>query len=241
MAEENATEVEAKNSLAFVLLSFQGRINRKMFWIKGVLALLMIETIAYGGMALVAFLLLGEVFFQGIAFPDAGPGPPEITKQFSQKGDGPVIGAVNADTGAAKVEVRMVADNSTTQIIKRVVVGGRRMLVMADRKPGDSPPSFDVDFNWMNYPVVDKAAEVEEAAKKVEKMVLVFDILFPTLTVLLLWPWFAIAVKRYHDRDESGWWSLIGLVPLIGPIWLLIALGLRSGTDGENSFGPEPA
>ncbi len=233
-----APVVEALKPFAFVLFSFQGRINRKMLWVRGVLMLMIIEFVAYGGLALVAFFMLGDVFLQEFVSVDTGP--PAITKQFKQTGKGPIVGAVNADTGAARVEVRMTADNATIHIGKMVIVGGRRLRVTAARKAGDGPVSFDVDFNWENYPVIDKAAEAAEAAKKVEKAALVFNVLNYTLSVLLLWPWFALAVKRYHDRDISGWWSLVGLIPLIGTIWLLIALGFRKGTDGENRFDREP-
>jgi uncharacterized membrane protein YhaH (DUF805 family) len=54
--------------------------------------------------------------------------------------------------------------------------------------------------------------------------------------------YFAIAVyaKRWHDRDKSGWWTLIGLVPIIGGIWLLIELGILEGTRGANQYGSDP-
>jgi uncharacterized membrane protein YhaH (DUF805 family) len=47
-----------------------------------------------------------------------------------------------------------------------------------------------------------------------------------------------IYIKRFHDRDKSGWWVLIGLVPIIGALWLLIELGFLAGTPGPNRFGP---
>ena len=47
----------------------------------------------------------------------------------------------------------------------------------------------------------------------------------------------AIQVKRWHDRNKSGWWVLIGLIPLIGGIWALIETGFLAGDDGENRFG----
>jgi uncharacterized membrane protein YhaH (DUF805 family) len=50
----------------------------------------------------------------------------------------------------------------------------------------------------------------------------------------------AIYAKRWHDRDKSGWWSLIILVPIIGPIWLLVECGILEGTKGPNRFGPDP-
>jgi len=47
-------------------------------------------------------------------------------------------------------------------------------------------------------------------------------------------------VKRYHDRDKSGWWILILFIPLVGFIWFLIELGCLPGTPGPNRFGPDP-
>jgi uncharacterized membrane protein YhaH (DUF805 family) len=58
--------------------------------------------------------------------------------------------------------------------------------------------------------------------------------------LLLLWPRLAIGVKRCHDRDKSGWWLLIGLIPILGWIWLLIDIGLLDGTPGPNKYGPSP-
>lgn len=50
----------------------------------------------------------------------------------------------------------------------------------------------------------------------------------------------ALYAKRWHDRDKSGWWSLIILIPIIGPIWILVELGILEGTRGPNRFGPDP-
>ena len=47
-------------------------------------------------------------------------------------------------------------------------------------------------------------------------------------------------VKRWHDRDKSGWWVLISLIPIVGPIWALVEVGFLSGTQGPNRFGPDP-
>ena len=60
------------------------------------------------------------------------------------------------------------------------------------------------------------------------------------LILLTLWPSLAIYAKRWHDRDKSGWWSLIMLVPLIGALWMIIELGFLRGTEGPNRFGPDP-
>jgi uncharacterized membrane protein YhaH (DUF805 family) len=58
--------------------------------------------------------------------------------------------------------------------------------------------------------------------------------------ILNLWITLAITVKRFHDRDKSGWWVLIGLVPAIGALWILIECGFLKGTTGDNRFGADP-
>ena len=51
---------------------------------------------------------------------------------------------------------------------------------------------------------------------------------------------FSVYAKRWHDRDKSGWWTLIALVPFIGAIWLLVELGILEGTKGPNRYGSDP-
>ena len=60
------------------------------------------------------------------------------------------------------------------------------------------------------------------------------------VTLLFLYPVLAIYTKRWHDRDKSGWWSLIMFVPIIGAIWFLVECGFLRGTDGPNRFGDDP-
>jgi len=58
-----------------------------------------------------------------------------------------------------------------------------------------------------------------------------------SLAVLL--PSIAVAVRRLHDTDRSGWWFLLGFIPIIGGIVLLVFYVLE-GTRGPNRFGPDP-
>lgn len=59
------------------------------------------------------------------------------------------------------------------------------------------------------------------------------------LAPLLIWISVAVQVKRWHDRDKSGWWFLMNFVPIIGWIWVLIECGFLRGTMGPNRFGDE--
>jgi uncharacterized membrane protein YhaH (DUF805 family) len=56
----------------------------------------------------------------------------------------------------------------------------------------------------------------------------------------LFLPGLAVAVRRLHDTDRSGWWILIGLIPLIGFIVLLIFF-VQKSDPVDNSHGPPPA
>lgn len=52
-------------------------------------------------------------------------------------------------------------------------------------------------------------------------------------------PSLAAAVRRLHDTNRSGWFYLIGLIPLIGSILLLVWF-CTEGTHGDNEYGPDP-
>ena len=58
--------------------------------------------------------------------------------------------------------------------------------------------------------------------------------------LVMIYPAIVLYAKRWHDRNKSGWWSLIGIIPVIGGIWMLIELGFLKGTTGPNEYGPEP-
>lgn len=60
------------------------------------------------------------------------------------------------------------------------------------------------------------------------------------ISLIFLWPALAVYAKRWHDRDKSGWWSLILFIPLIGFIWFLVECGFLRGTEGPNRFGADP-
>lgn len=57
------------------------------------------------------------------------------------------------------------------------------------------------------------------------------------LAVLL--PGLAVGVRRLHDVGKSGWMMLIGLIPLIGAIWLLVLVCTDSQV-GTNKWGENP-
>jgi uncharacterized membrane protein YhaH (DUF805 family) len=58
-------------------------------------------------------------------------------------------------------------------------------------------------------------------------------------SLAILIPSLAVTVRRLHDTDHTGWWLLIGLVPLIGAIVLLI-FTLQDSQPGDNQYGANP-
>jgi uncharacterized membrane protein YhaH (DUF805 family) len=55
----------------------------------------------------------------------------------------------------------------------------------------------------------------------------------------LLIPSIAVGVRRLHDTNRTGWWLLIGLIPVIGAV-ILIVFTVQDGEQGANQYGPDP-
>ncbi|MCA9185987.1 MAG: DUF805 domain-containing protein [Pirellulaceae bacterium] len=58
-------------------------------------------------------------------------------------------------------------------------------------------------------------------------------------SLAMLVPGIAVTVRRLHDTGRSGWWILVALVPVVGPLALLVILCLDS-QPGTNQFGSSP-
>ena len=52
-------------------------------------------------------------------------------------------------------------------------------------------------------------------------------------------PGLAMAIRRLHDIDKSGWWVLIVLIPIVGWI-ILIVWAIKQGDEANNRFGADP-
>ena len=63
--------------------------------------------------------------------------------------------------------------------------------------------------------------------------------LYGLAALALIIPGLAVTVRRLHDTDRSGWTILLGLIPLVGPI-LLLVFYCTEGTPGPNRFGEDP-
>ncbi len=58
-------------------------------------------------------------------------------------------------------------------------------------------------------------------------------------SLAVLVPSLAVLARRLHDTGKSGWWILIGLIPVIGAI-VLIIFAVMDSQPGTNEYGPNP-
>jgi uncharacterized membrane protein YhaH (DUF805 family) len=68
----------------------------------------------------------------------------------------------------------------------------------------------------------------------------IFSIVGLVYSLGVLVPSIAVAIRRLHDIDKSGWFLLIGLIPIVGWI-ILIVFYAKEGDAGTNTYGaPDP-
>ena len=93
---------------------------------------------------------------------------------------------------------------------------------------------------------LDDLSDIEYMLANAVIFVLIFVIALP----INFWNFYAIVVKRLHDRNKSAWWVLfwyliallglpltLGIATLAVWIWALIELGFLEGGHGTNSYG----
>ena len=69
--------------------------------------------------------------------------------------------------------------------------------------------------------------------------ILIGIVAFSLVGLLLQFPTTSAAVRRLHDIGRSGWWYLIGMVPIIGEVFLIVYWA-SPGDKGSNRYGPNP-
>ena len=68
--------------------------------------------------------------------------------------------------------------------------------------------------------------------------ILGINIFVIVLVLAAIVPSIAVGVRRLHDTDKSGWFILLGLIPVIGAIVLIVFFVADSTPDNE--YGPNP-
>jgi uncharacterized membrane protein YhaH (DUF805 family) len=77
-------------------------------------------------------------------------------------------------------------------------------------------------------------------------LIVIIGIVGFLLVIASILPMISVVVRRFHDRNISGWWYLalfiLGLVPYVGFLTgiAIFIITLLPGTEGPNKFGPDP-
>jgi uncharacterized membrane protein YhaH (DUF805 family) len=58
-------------------------------------------------------------------------------------------------------------------------------------------------------------------------------------SLFIFFPGMAVGIRRLHDIGKSGWWVLIGFIPVIGP-FILFLWSMYPSEEGSNRYGPAP-
>jgi uncharacterized membrane protein YhaH (DUF805 family) len=62
------------------------------------------------------------------------------------------------------------------------------------------------------------------------------SLFYPLYILFALLPSISVTIRRLHDINKSGWWYLIGIIPIVGAIWLLVYF-FRKGDLNTNNYG----
>lgn len=121
----------------------------------------------------------------------------------------------------------------------------------ASRPPGAMGPVAAVTSALTKYVTFQGRARRSEywwfvlAATLVYALFIALDIALGTTflgvvaALALLLPTLSVLVRRLHDTDRSGWWYFISLIPIVGPIILLVFL-VKDSQPGDNRYGTSP-
>lgn len=98
-------------------------------------------------------------------------------------------------------------------------------------------------FNWLMswgfYIMLVMMGATGERTQDLPPAALGLAMAYALFALAMLIPSLAVAVRRMHDTNRSGWWLLIALIPGIGALVLFVFL-ILDGTRGPNRFGDDP-
>lgn len=77
-----------------------------------------------------------------------------------------------------------------------------------------------------------------EASTSINPLGYIFLGLYVLYSLAMLVPSLAVLVRRLHDTGKSGWWVLIGFIPLASLV--LLVFTIMDSQPGANKWGPNP-
>ncbi len=70
-------------------------------------------------------------------------------------------------------------------------------------------------------------------------MIIPYGYIYLLYALAVFLPSLALTVRRLHDVGKSGWFILIGLIPIVGAIWLLVLM-VTDSDPRDNEYGSNP-
>lgn len=91
-----------------------------------------------------------------------------------------------------------------------------------------------VPATWIILPCIRLYLEIGLDTETMRYWLLMVATFGPFL--FFLWITAAVQVKRWHDRNKSGNWIFINLIPIVGALWTFIELGFLPAKREGNRF-----
>lgn len=195
-----------------LLFSWAGRIGRGKFWLGNFILILL------SALSFVAQLAFMPEAFDGVMNPQL---PPDL--------DGPALDpSVFYGIFVASMLFGLLFALGQPLLIFLLTLAMAAVMILA--------PDAYYDLLLLGAEGDEAAIQAIEASRLSQPM----TILMAVIGVVFSWAIMAIAIKRTHDRGQSGWWLIITLIPFIGMLWWLVNLGVLAGEEGPNVYGNDP-
>lgn len=56
---------------------------------------------------------------------------------------------------------------------------------------------------------------------------------------LIICPQLAYGARRLHDINRSGWWQLLSLIPVLGPLIMVVMFSMPSKPEAADKYPPQ--
>jgi uncharacterized membrane protein YhaH (DUF805 family) len=97
-------------------------------------------------------------------------------------------------------------------------------------------------FNWIvlfGAVIVSAVLRIGSEPGQVSPGAMTISLLLLLYYLAAFIPGLAVAVRRLHDSDKSGFWLFLAFLPVVGGLVIFI-FTLLDGTEGDNRYGPDP-
>ena len=87
--------------------------------------------------------------------------------------------------------------------------------------------------------IVDNSVKISLTNSSIHAAPVIQSAILSLYLLVTFLPSLSVMVRRLHDSGKSGWWWFLGIIPVIGPLCIIILMTLNS-TSGENKYGSNP-